>query len=316
MNDKRPAWSDPLKESPFEVRKFTQELADGVEAEIRKRRQAPSGLRRSGRRQVITAALAGVLALGALAAIVPQFVQEPKSPAGLTAPAGERLVYDAKGNKEFTVYPEPGLIAGQQAGYLFQFTAPFSEFAGKRLSIQALHALSGLEVAAVREETVTAPSPGYKGLERWTAAFTLPLSGLWRLAVKLDGQAYGDVVVSVSEGEWSASPLFAAGPYQLRGIAGRAGFIDPGFKAGQSNKYMWHFWGSDRELQGEFRVLAVKQGTDKLIEVFRSGELGGALNGADRHVPSTMSLPESGNWRLLAFIGDMLFESIVVQVQP
>ncbi|WP_257208940.1 DUF4871 domain-containing protein [Bacillus sp. AFS031507] len=35
---------------------------------------------------------------------------------------------------------------------------------------------------------------------------------------------------------------------------------------------------------------------------------------ADRHTPSSMSLPKSGIWKLNAYFGDKLFGTVVVKV--
>ncbi|UNK19695.1 hypothetical protein MNQ98_06600 [Paenibacillus sp. N3/727] len=37
------------------------------------------------------------------------------------------------------------------------------------------------------------------------------------------------------------------------GVENQLGFIHPGFQAAQSNKYMWHFWGRDEELNHELK---------------------------------------------------------------
>lgn len=42
--------------------------------------------------------------------------------------------------------------------------------------------------------------------------------------------------------------------------------------------------------------------------------LRGANNGADQHAPSLMFLPESGMWKLDAYVNDKLFGSVFVKV--
>ncbi|WP_159887923.1 DUF4871 domain-containing protein [Paenibacillus puerhi] len=314
MNENRPSWSDQLGDSPFLTKKFSRELAERIESEAR-RRQASVSRRRSGRR-VAVHLLSGLLVVGGLVAVPLVEPNNKPLPAGVGFHGGERLVYQKDGQALFAVFPDPELKAGRPFGYLFSFEASFSEFQGKRLSVQAIHERTGEAITAVAGVPITAPSPGYERLERWTSSFALPIDGLWRLVVMLDGQEYGDVIVSVRDGDWEASPLFSSGGYRLRGTEGRAGFIDPGFRAGTANKYMWHFWGSPEALRGEFRIRAVRQGSDQLIDVFQGSELGGSNNGADRHLPAMMSLPEPGKWRLLAMIDNRLYDSIVVEVQP
>ncbi|CAN7615333.1 hypothetical protein LJR153_004610 [Paenibacillus sp. LjRoot153] len=43
--------------------------------------------------------------------------------------------------------------------------------------------------------------------------------------------------------------------------------------------------------------------------------LGAANNGADRHLPTMMILPEKGRWRLLPYVHGRLLHSIVVDVK-
>ena len=171
-----------------------------------------------------------------------------------------------------------------------------------------------MHVIAMPPQPIAKTSSGYPGLERFTTSFGLPLSGMWRLEIVLNDVVYGDAVIPVAEPSWNVSPMFRSGAYEMRGIEKKAGFIDAGFIAGKSNKYMWHFWGTDAQLQGEFKVVAVKQGTSRLVDVFNTNSLGSKINGADRSAVSMMSLPEPGKWRLMAYLNDQLFTSIVVDV--
>jgi hypothetical protein len=77
---------------------------------------------------------------------------------------------------------------------------------------------------------------------------------------------------------------------------------------------MWHFWGEPEILKGLLKVTGTNQESGRQIIVLKDLALGGANNGADVHVPSNMSLPSSGIWRLDAYIGENRFGSITVQV--
>lgn len=56
---------------------------------------------------------------------------------------------------------------------------------------------------------------------------------------------------------------------------------------------MWHFWGYEQEFNGNLKVFATHENDKGKITVVEGG-LGGDHNGADRHVPTNMSLPKSG----------------------
>ncbi|PFG12399.1 hypothetical protein [Bacillus sp. es.036] len=114
------------------------------------------------------------------------------------------------------------------------------------------------------------------------------------------------------------SDTFTSGSYKMIGDEGRLGFIygeAATFIVGQPNKYMWHFWGTDDELDGRFKVIGTNQDTNEEVVVFETNELAGAHNGADAHTPSSMQLPSSGTWELDAYVGGDLFGTVVVEVE-
>jgi hypothetical protein len=130
------------------------------------------------------------------------------------------------------------------------------------------------------------------------------------------------------------SPFFRSGTYDLQGVQGKIGLLG-GFKAGNANKYMWHFWGTKDELFRDktFRVVGLHYESGYKSTALRrdgssikdqyvaipvediQGGLGGSINGADAHMVCTMELPKPGLWRLDVYIGEHLFGSINVDVQ-
>jgi len=322
------SWTTKMKPSPFTKRHFTAEL----QQQVLSRTRATAGstghtsITRVRRIWMIAGASLSLLviatwlfSLAGPAALPPSGVIGGRDVP--TAPLSDRTEYYENGKLKLAIYPDPYLSAGRISGYIFHFTAPFGEFKDHKLSIRAEHS-EATETGEVKtyvtiaDEIITEPSSGYTSLERYTASAAVPLPGKWRYIVELDGNFYGDAELTVGESSWSTSPLFKSGSYMLRGIEGKVGFIDAGFTAGASQKYMWHLWeDSNMYLYGEFMVKAVKEGDNKIINIFSSDLLGGALNGADRTVISMMSLPEKGKWRLLPYVGDRLLGSIVVEVK-
>jgi hypothetical protein len=119
--------------------------------------------------------------------------------------------------------------------------------------------------------------------------------------------------------EWQESALFVSGGYTMIGKQGRIGFIyddsnNDRFYPNKEQKYMWHLWGEKEELEGEFKVIATHEDGRESITLLDRHSLGGANNGADQHVPSMMSLPESGLWKLDTYVGDNLFDTVFVKV--
>lgn len=212
------------------------------------------------------------------------------------------------------VFPDPELRAGKEYGYIFHFANLTKSVIGKELAIDAVHLDTGRRVVAALPSVIDEKRYAGESWERYIVQCALPLGGLWRYEVMLNDAAYASVVLDVGEPDWELATSFASGRYELTGIDGVIGFIDAGFVAAKPNKYMWHVWGEPDALDGDFEVLAVKQGSKQLIPVVQGMRFGGPLNGADGARPTMMTLPEPGKWRLLPFIGGRMLDSIVVEV--
>ncbi|MDW0118562.1 hypothetical protein QTL97_16665 [Sporosarcina thermotolerans] len=125
----------------------------------------------------------------------------------------------------------------------------------------------------------------------------------------------------VIQHNWNESPLFKSGSFTMIGEEGRLGFIYDDsevvrFYPDKVQKYMWHFWGNNDELIGNFKVLGTHENSDEEIIVVPT--IGNSFptphNGADQHFPTNMMLPKSGMWKLDAYFGDELFGSVYVKV--
>ncbi|XEC92524.1 hypothetical protein AB6A23_14045 [Paenibacillus tarimensis] len=139
----------------------------------------------------------------------------------------------------------------------------------------------------------------------------------------------------INAAEWRASPTFhipvtfgdgTKGEYILVGEEGRIGFLTGGLPmvTGKPNKYMWHLWGDTlddtQQLFGkniEIRGLSKETGEEILVFTGSTGIPNPNIpdNNHVARMPSSMSLPYAGLWRLDAYLEDELFGSIVVQVQ-
>jgi len=133
-----------------------------------------------------------------------------------------------------------------------------------------------------------------------------------------DKEEAGAKQVVHKDPDLKVSDTFTTGSYKMIGDEGRLGFIygkAATLKAGELNKYMWHFWGAEDELDGRFKVIGTNQDTKEEVVVFETNELAGAHNGADAHAASSMQLPSSGTWELDAYVGGDLFGTVVVEVE-
>ncbi|MFF2886542.1 DUF4871 domain-containing protein [Paenibacillus sp. NPDC057967] len=300
MDSRNGNWEAGLKESPFYHSHFTNELKSKV-------RQGVRGETYRLKRMFRAALLASIAILGMALFLIAGRLSFWQTEGEI--PPAQHAYYD-NGKLIVEVFPDPGLRAGAPFGYLFHFAAPFSDLLSKSLSIEAVHLPTGQSVTVVEPTVVEVPSSGYAGLERWTTSFALPVGGMWRYEISLDGEYYADVVLDVAEPDWSLTPTFYVETFELRGIPDVIAFIDPGFVANQHNKYMWFFLDRNLAQEGNFEVKAVREGDEKLVTILEYRPAG-----SYDQLPSSMMLPEPGKWRLLPYMNGKLMGSIVVDVK-
>lgn len=121
------------------------------------------------------------------------------------------------------------------------------------------------------------------------------------------------------EERWKQSSLFESGGYTMIGEEGRLGFIYDDSKVlrfypNKTQKYMWHFWGVDQELDGRLKVIATNQDDGEQVILTETVRLTGPINGADGSHHTLMSLPKIGMWKMNAYIENKLFGTIYVEV--
>ncbi|MEK3799102.1 hypothetical protein MHI18_12775 [Peribacillus sp. FSL H8-0477] len=103
-----------------------------------------------------------------------------------------------------------------------------------------------------------------------------------------------------------------------RGNKNKLGLLGPELKPNEAGKWLWHFWGID---QGEFTLVGYNQDTSTISPVLSDGSWsrtsigGGEINGADASLPSNVELPKAGKWALLVYIGDQLFDTLVMDIK-
>ncbi|KRF02265.1 hypothetical protein ASG89_24755 [Paenibacillus sp. Soil766] len=133
---------------------------------------------------------------------------------------------------------------------------------------------------------------------------------------------------NVRNESWQVSSIFKYDDYMMIGEQGKIGFIYDDkdvtrFYPGKKQKYMWHFWAETpeetRNLFGKrVKIIGVSKQTGQKADVFDGG-IGipnTAIEDNDKvgRMPSMMSLPSKGLWRLEAFVDEKLFGSVVVEV--
>ncbi|MGG4344061.1 DUF4871 domain-containing protein [Paenibacillus lautus] len=314
----QPDWIQELASSPFNEPMFTEKMkssvlnnaANGSVKKGRKKRRSPTRL-------LITTASAFIILL--IAAIwgwreSPALQRMiPIQGWGNSADWAPRNVYMENGVDKLQGVQGGDFAAGSPAGAWWNLLTPVQELEGKTIRISALHRDTGTTLEELAETKITSDM-AYNDFTRVSSRFALPLSGLWRFDVMVDQEKYGDIVVDVPDSGWELSPSFRSGNYAMTGVEGRLGFIHPPLVANKPNKYMWHFWGRDEELKGDLLITAVKKGTTELVDVFKTRISPYPHNGADAAIPTSMSLPSPGLWRIMVSINGQLFGSVIVEV--
>ncbi|MFF2481601.1 DUF4871 domain-containing protein [Paenibacillus sp. NPDC058071] len=318
MNDQRESGDFSielqLRETPFRETALPEELKTKIRLRAARTVHSESGAVPPARRRSRYTALAGALAAAAAVLLTAGlwFWQEGW-PMG-SGQVEKRTAYMQDGIVRFELFPGGEATAGQRNGLLIVFKEPYAVYKDKVITVNAEHVKSGRVERLVENGKLKEPAESEQVIRYGIPDAGLPLGGEWRVTVEVDGRFYGDAVIDVPDGSWEDSPVFSSPPLaDVRGTEGRLALLEHGFIAGQPNKYMWLLWGGEEELTGRFEAFAVKKGSNDFIELFLMNSMGTKQTSyADRYFPSTLMLPEPGQWRIVAYVDGKLFGSIVV----
>ncbi|MFJ7406195.1 MULTISPECIES: hypothetical protein [unclassified Lysinibacillus] len=82
-------------------------------------------------------------------------------------------------------------------------------------------------------------------------------------------------------------------------------------------KWMWHLWGIEHPSETELTVVGYHKETGMIHPILTTGwktGLGGANNGADAHAPSHVQIPEKGQWAILLYTNEELFDILIYDI--
>ncbi|MCP1143515.1 hypothetical protein [Lysinibacillus endophyticus] len=108
-------------------------------------------------------------------------------------------------------------------------------------------------------------------------------------------------------------------PFGDRGIVGnenKSGVIGAEMPSLNGQKWMWHLWDVDN--LGELTVVGYHRESNKVHQILTTGwstQLGGGNNGADAHAPSSVKIPEKGEWAILLYVDEQLFDILVFDIK-
>ncbi|MGN7388822.1 hypothetical protein [Sporosarcina sp. SAFN-015] len=82
-------------------------------------------------------------------------------------------------------------------------------------------------------------------------------------------------------------------------------------------KWMWHLWGIEDPAATNLTVVGFHRDSGTIHKILTSGwmtGLGGANNGADAHAPSNVRIPERGEWAILLYTDEELFDVLIYEI--
>ncbi|GGB41185.1 hypothetical protein GCM10011409_18400 [Lentibacillus populi] len=105
-----------------------------------------------------------------------------------------------------------------------------------------------------------------------------------------------------------------------RGIIGnenKSGVIGADMPSLNVQKWMWHLWGIKNPGNKKLTIVGFHKETEKVHQILKDSwttGLAGPNNGADAHTPSSVKIPESGEWAILLYTDDTLFDTLIYQI--
>jgi hypothetical protein len=106
-----------------------------------------------------------------------------------------------------------------------------------------------------------------------------------------------------------------------RGIIGnenKSGVIGADMPSLNRQKWMWHLWGIENFGDTKLTVVGYHKESETVHQILINGwttELSGANNGADAHTPSSVKIPKSGEWAILLYNDEKLFDVLVYDIK-
>lgn len=120
-----------------------------------------------------------------------------------------------------------------------------------------------------------------------------------------------------NESDVEVSPTFDNEFGEMFGIDQKLGIVGGPVLAGESQKWMWHFWGEDAPNQYFSAVATNLESKEEVNPVVTSEIL--TQRDSDEIISNTRSqvlFPSAGMWKIETYIEDEFFEEFVVEVHP
>lgn len=97
----------------------------------------------------------------------------------------------------------------------------------------------------------------------------------------------------------------------------KSGVIGADMPSLSDQKWMWHLWGIENPVATQLTVVGLHRETGTVHQILTTGwtiDLAGENNGADAHVPSSVKIPKAGEWAILLYTDEKLFDELVYEI--
>ncbi|WP_433595579.1 hypothetical protein [Lysinibacillus xylanilyticus] len=105
-----------------------------------------------------------------------------------------------------------------------------------------------------------------------------------------------------------------------RGIVGNAnksGVIGVNMPSLSTQKWMWHLWGIEEGRDNKLTIVGYHKESKTVHSILVDGwtiGLGGPVNGADAHTPSSVKIPKPGEWAILLYVNESYFDTLIYDI--
>ncbi|MBP2080128.1 hypothetical protein [Oceanobacillus polygoni] len=82
-------------------------------------------------------------------------------------------------------------------------------------------------------------------------------------------------------------------------------------------KWMWHLWGIENPEATNLTIVGLHKETGTVHQIITTGwtiSLAGENNGADAHTPSSVNIPKEGEWAILLYTDEKLFDTLIYEI--
>ncbi|MEK3800618.1 hypothetical protein MHI18_20680 [Peribacillus sp. FSL H8-0477] len=101
------------------------------------------------------------------------------------------------------------------------------------------------------------------------------------------------------------------------GNINKSGVIGVDMPSLNGQKWMWHLWGIKNPEETKLTVVGVHRETGTVHQILTTGwtiNLAGENNGADAHAPSSVKIPKAGEWAILLYTDEKLFDELIYEI--